>query len=242
MKTELTEQDCELLSRYLDGELGAEENQALRSRLLSEPPLRAAYERFKAVDNRLRDAFDVPGADTVPAHVTQMVRTARTRGREGSPTARAGWGLGVAVAVLAAAGVMVNSLRQENQGGAQFTAQDALVAPVLERALSRGEGWEVLPDGTRVRPLLSFPSVEGSWCREYLLGQEDREWRGVACRSAGHWETAVLAAEQPVAAEEGYRPAGAVSPDEVVSFIDSYSADIPLSGEEEAEKISRGWE
>jgi hypothetical protein len=241
MKIELTEQDCELLSRYLDGELGAEESQALRARLLSEPSLRAAYERFRAVDARLREAFDAPGADTVPANVTQMVRAARTRGHEGGPTGRTGWGLGVAVAVLVVAGVVVNYLRQD-QDGAQFMAQDALVAPVLERTLSRGEGWEVLPDGTRVRPLLSFPSVEGSWCREYLLGREDREWRGVACRSAGHWETAVLAAEQPAAAEQAYRPAGAVSPDEVVSFIDTYSADIPLSGEQEAEKISRGWE
>ena len=241
MKIELTEHDSELLSRYLDGELGTAEVQVLRARLLSEPHLRGAYERFKAVDDRLRAAFDVPGADSVPLHVTQMVRAARTRGRDGSLKRRAGWGLGVAAAVLVAAGVMVNSTRQDRDV-AELAAQDALVAPVLERALSRGEGWEVLPDGTRVRPLLSFRSVEGSWCREYLLGREDREWRGVACRSDGHWETAVLAVEQPAAAGQVYRPAGAVSSATIVSFIDTRSADIPLSREQEVALIARGWE
>ena len=241
MKTELTENDSELLSRYLDGELDAAEVQALRARLLSEPHLRTACERFKAVDDRLRAAFDVPGANSVPPQIAQMVRTARTRGREGRLKRRAGWGLGVAASVLVALGVVVNSTRQDRDT-AQRAAQDALVAPVLERVLSGGEGWEVLPDGTRVRPLLSFPSVEGGWCREYLLGREDREWHGVACRSAGHWETAVLAAEQPAAAGKAYRPAGAVSPDVIVSFIDSRSADIPLSREQEAELIARGWE
>lgn len=242
MTIELTDKDYELLSRYLDGELGAEEVQALQARLLSEPPVRAAYERLKAVDNRLRSAFDVPGVDSVPAHITQMVETARTRGRRGgSQTRRAGWGLGVAATVLVAAGVIVNSGRQ-GPGGAQFAAQDALVAPVLERSLSRGEGWEALPDGARVRPLLSIPSVEGGWCREYLLARGDREWRGVACRSGGIWQTAVLAEEQTTAAGKAYRPAGALSPDQVVSFIDSHSADIPLSREQEAELIARGWE
>jgi len=240
MKIEVTEKDYELLSGYLDGELDAGQLQALRARLLSEPPLRAACERLAAVDKRLRDAFDVPGADSVPAHITQMVQTAPTRGR--GVNKRVGWGLGVAASVLVAAGVMFNAHRQD-QAGAEFAAQDALLAPVLERALSRGEGWELLPDGARVRPLLSFPSVEGGWCREFLLAQRGREWRGVACRAAaGQWETAVLAPEQAGASGLAYRPAGAVSSDQVEIFVDSRAADIPLSREQEAALIARGWE
>jgi len=240
MKIDVTDKDYELLSGYLDGELEPEQLSALQARLLSEPPLRSACDRLAAVDKRLRDAFDVPGADSVPAHVTQMVQAAQTRGR--GVGRRVGWALGVAASVLFATGVLLNSHRQD-QSDPQFAAQDALVAPVLERALSRGEGWEQLPGGVRVRPLLSFPSVDGSWCREYLLAQRGREWRGVACRAAvGRWETAVLAPEQAGASKPAYRPAGAVSSGQVETFVDSRAADIPLSREQEAALIARGWE
>jgi len=239
MNSDLTEKDYEMVSGYLDGELDGEQARALRARLLSEPRLRAASERLAAVDKRLQDAFDVPGADSVPAHITQMVQAAGTRGRYSKR--RLGWGLGVAASVLFAAGVVLNADRQD-RAGSQFAAQDVLVAPVLERALSRGEGWEQLPDGTRVRALLSFSSTEGSWCREYLLAQPGGEWRGVACRVAGQWQTAVLAPEQAIVSERAYRPAGAASPDQVVSFVDEHAADIPLGREQEAALIARGWE
>jgi hypothetical protein len=241
MKAEVTEQDYELLSRYLDGELDDAQARELRQRLLAEQDLRAVFERMKAVDGRLRDALDVAGADAVPVHVRQMVENAATRANPRGK--RLGWGLGVAASVLFAAGVLMNVDQQGTPagGGAQFAAQDALVAPVLERAPSRGEGWETLPDGSQVRALLSFPGVDGNWCREYLLAQDGREWRGVACRDSGDWVTAVLAVEKH-AGVDGYRPAGATTPDQVASFIDSRAADIPLSREQEAALIGSGWE
>lgn len=236
MNNEVTEQDYELLSQYLDGELGTGQARALSARLLAEPSLRAEYEQMKAVDERLRGAFQVAGADAVPAHVRERVKAAPTRGRKRA----AGWGFGVAASVLFAAGVVLNADRQ-GESGPQFAAQDALVAPVLERAPSRGEGWEVLPDGSQVRPLLSFSGLDGDWCREYLLAQDGREWRGVACRASGQWVTAVLATEEHAGAG-GYRPAGAMTADAVAAFIDDRAADIPLSREQEAALIARGWE
>lgn len=236
MNNEVTEQDYQLLSQYLDGELGAGQARALSARLLAEPSLRAEYERMRAVDDRLRGAFLSAGTDAVPAQVMERVASAPTRDRKRA----AGWGLGVAASVLFAAGVVLNADRQ-GEGAPQFAEQDALVAPVLERAASRGEGWEALPDGSQVRPLLSFPGLDGDWCREYLLAHKGQEWRGVACRSSGQWVTAVLAAEAHAGAG-GYRPAGAMTADKVAAFIDEKAADIPVSREQEAALIARGWE
>jgi hypothetical protein len=239
MKAELTEQDYELLSQYLDGELDDGQARELRERLLAEQDLRAVHERMRTLDSRLQDALDVAGAGTVPVHVREMLQRAATHGNPGRT--RLGWGLAVAASVLFAAGVVIN-VGQQGAGGAQYAAQDALVAPVLERSPSRGDGWETLPDGSQVRALLSFPSVDGNWCREYLLAQGDGEWRGVACRaSPGQWVTAVLAAEEHGGAG-GYRPAGAVTADQVASYIDGRAADIPLSREQEAALIARNWE
>lgn len=234
MNEKVSEQDFELLSQLLDGELEPEQAREVSARLLAEPALRKVYERMKSSDSRLRAAFDAAGADAVPAQVAQMVQTAATRDRK-----RLGWSLGVAASVLFAAGVVINT-DQPGEGVPQFAAQDALVAPVLERAPSRGDGWETLPDGSQVRPLLSFSGLEGDWCREYLLAHEGQEWRGVACRASGQWVTAVLAAEAHTG-EGGYRPAGAATPGEVAAFIDRSAADIPLSREQEAALIARGW-
>lgn len=245
MITELTEQDYELLSQYLDGELPAAQVQELRARLLAEPPLRAGFERIKTVNDHVTGAFKVSGVDTVPAHVVQRLQHATSREDKGAYQRRVGWGLAVAASVLAAAGLLLNS-GQNNQSGdyiAQAGRHDALLSPVLEQSLSRGEGWIFLADGTSIRPLLSFPSVEGGWCREYLLTDAGSEWRGVACRSAGQWVTAVLATvESSGTIDQYYRPAGATTSDQVSAFIDSRSADIPVSKEQEAELIARGWQ
>ncbi len=236
MNDKVTEQDFELLSRHLDGELGAEQAREVNARLLAEPALRSVYERMKSADGRLRAAFEGAGAEAVPAHVTEMVQNAATRDRK-----RLGWGLGVAASVLFAAGVVINS-GQPGENAPQYAAQDAPVAPVLERAPSRGEGWDVLDDGSQLRPLLSFSGLDGEWCREYLLAHEGQEWRGVACRTTdGQWVTAVLAAEQLTGAG-GYRPAGAATPEEVAAYIDNRAADIPLSRAQEAALIAHGWQ
>ena len=243
MNTNMTQQDHELLSQYLDGELPAPLAQEMRQRLLAEPELRAGFERLKSVNNQVRDTFNVMGADEVPAHIERMVQDLEVPAGRGFQGRRAGWGLAVAASVLAATGVLFN-LGDSGQNAdhmAQVKRHDSLLSPVLDQSPSRGEGWVSLDDETRVRPLLSFPNMEGSWCREYLLTGERGEWRGVACHEDGQWITAVLTPETASQTMSEYRPAGSKSSDEVASFIDATSADIPISPAQEADLIARGW-
>ena len=62
----MSERDNELLSQYLDGELGAPQVLELECRLAAEPALQVELERLQAVDNALRSAFNTPGATSVP--------------------------------------------------------------------------------------------------------------------------------------------------------------------------------
>lgn len=230
----MKEPDTELLSRYLDGELPADEAQALRRRLLADPELRAQYDRLRQLDQAVKQAFAQPGIDAVPAHVTRMVANAPVRRAVGRH-----WGLAVAASLVAAAGLLLSNGWQPSL---QQFAEDAQLAGLLEATPSRAADWDLLPDGREVRPVLSFRSNSGAWCREFLLADGGASSRGVACREGGVWHTVVLSPEPLSRSSDEYRPAGAAQADDVAAYINDNAADIPLSPQQEAELISRRWQ
>jgi hypothetical protein len=229
----MNEQDYEQLSQFIDGELDPTQAQALRERLIADPGLRAELEHMRAVDNRVRQAFDFADAEAVPDAVVAQVR--------GSAVPRnvrqRRWGLAVAASLVAAAGLILAPQWQE--GGHSGTD---LLATALETTPSSNDGWEVLADGRKMRPVLSFSSLQGHWCREFLVTQDTDINRGVACRAEGRWQTRIMATAQAPGATTDYRPAGATDADIVATFIDTQAANIPLSLDQEAELIARGWE
>jgi hypothetical protein len=237
---DMTEQDNELLSQYIDGELAADTAQTMRKRLLAEPELRAHFERMKDINSSVRDAFDVPGADTVPASALKALESAETRPSALPRGNRTGWGLAVAASLVAATGLLLTPDWNQQPGNTPTT--DTQLAAALEQTASRGEGWDTLADGRQIRSLLSFPNTRGGWCREYLMSGEDGNWRGVACRNEGQWTTEVLNAEIIPGAANEYRPAGTSNTDDINAFIATHSSGIALSLQAEADLIARKWQ
>lgn len=237
----MTDQDYELLSQYLDGELAATAMQEMRKRLMAEPELRACLARLQTVNSTVQEAFDIPGADTVPAQIVHAVKHAPTQPTKMPAHHRAGWGLAVAASLVAAAGLLLTP-EWRQQAPEQSAGGDALLAHVLEHSTSRGDGWDALEDGRQVRPLLSFRSTQGDWCREYLVAAQSSTWRGVACRGQGQWITAVLTTEATADSAIEYRPAGSAASEDIASFIDTNAADIALSLDEEAALITSNWQ
>ncbi|RLA60860.1 MAG: hypothetical protein DRR04_04555 [Gammaproteobacteria bacterium] len=245
MAIDMTEQDYELLSQYLDGELAAPAAQELRKRLIADPALRESLERLQKVNNRVKDAFDVPGADTVPPRIVTILKNARTRRGRLSQQQRAGWGLAVAASLVVASGLLLmpDWHQQTGESLAVSAGDDALLAHELETSPSRGDGWDTLSDGRQVRPLLSFANTQGGWCREYLLSEGGgMAWHGVACRTEGQWTTEVLNTEELAGSINEYRPAGVANSDQITSFIATHSAGIALSLKQEADLIARNWQ
>lgn len=234
----MTDQDYEILSQFLDGELPPAEAQALRARLLAEPQLRQAFDRMRKLDENVKSAHAIAGIDDVPAHVTAMVET--TPRRQRSPV----WGLAVAASLVAATGLILSNGWQQTAEQYPGAGSDPQLAQLLETTPSHAESWNTLLDGRQARPLLSFLDKSGNWCREYLLSQAGATWRGVACRTTGDWHTHVqtLTSEEPLAVGGGYRTASAADSDQVASFIQENAADIALSLSQEAELISRHWQ
>lgn len=245
----ITEQDYELLSQYLDGELPAGMQAQLEQRLASEPLLQAGLQRLQALQRQLQASYSHLGDGPVPARTLALLQGAQSANTQHplppvqivqiphKRTMYRGFALAASL-VVAVSAVLVS---QWNQQPAQPGA-DALLSSALENTPSRASGWETMADGRTIRPVLSFQNSTGNWCREYLAGDSEGHWHGVACRSDGAWTTEVLAAAQVEDSSAQYRPAGATDQIDVADFIDRNATGIPLDASEEASIMARGWQ
>ena len=125
----MKEQDYELLSQYLDGELRGSAAQALRERLMAEPPLRAELERLQMINNRISEAFDFPGADAVPNHISKLLEEPA---RQAAPQRRKTWGFAVAASLVAATGLLM--MPDQGDTPNPQVPSDQLIAHLLEQA------------------------------------------------------------------------------------------------------------
>ncbi|MDP5053495.1 MAG: zf-HC2 domain-containing protein [Congregibacter sp.] len=255
----LSEQDLELLSQYLDGELTPSLARRLEARLHHEAPLQTGLLRMQELNQRLRDAL--AELDQVPLAVEALLRESKAeatndlsmpsannvvnfplpgRSQTTARAARPMWMYAVAASVVGAIALsLVTDLTQTPDN--QLPGNDGLVTAALDD-LPSGDGWAQLNDGREIQPVLSFPHVDGRWCREYLLRGGDADWRAVACREDGNWVTQAAGLESFLEAADAYRPAGASDSAPVASFISQHAGDIALGRKAESALIERSWQ
>lgn len=237
--TTLTERDHELLSQYLDDELAPAARGELETRLAEEPPLARTLERLHHLNREITDAYGSAASDTVPANVAALVGGGdKVRPLRRRLLPRAVWPSALAASLVVA---MALVLVTGQNGDQHVTGDDPLLARALESEPSRANGWTQLGDRRQLRPVLTFPDRSGTWCREFLLRDGARGWRGVACRESGAWELQVVARESFLASDDAYRPAGTAASDDVAGFITRNAADIALGRDAERELINSGW-
>lgn len=235
----MNNQDYELLSQYIDGELDASTTVQLQHRLEREETLRQSLRAMQAVNSRVHAAF--LNTDTIPGHIPDLL------GKKQSNVVafpqinrRSGWGFAIAASLLAASGLLM--FQNGGQMAGSFPEQDALISSVLGQTPSRGEGWDTLDDGSNFRPVLSFQTVSGQWCREYLLHSEASTGRGVACHTGGEWVTEAFSSQALPETSTEYRPAGANDADAIASFIADHATSVALSASEETQMIANDWQ
>jgi hypothetical protein len=241
MSNTVSQQDYELLSQYLDGELPGKSD--LEQRLAAEPELRAVLERMQAQDSRLHSAFNKADVEHVPASITRLLQPVPAdvlaRPRRATPA----WGYALAASLaVAVCGTLLSQWGEQGSHGGTAGLDSALAA-ALENTPSSGSDWLALPDNRAVRPVLSFQSNNGQWCREYLLSNAGSHWHGVACRTSNDgWANGILAATGPSGSASEYRPAGAANPEQVSAYIELQAGGIPLSAEQEKQLIEQHWQ
>jgi len=257
MKHVLSDQDIELLSQYLDGELAPTSSRALEARLHSEVALQAGLVRMQELNQRLRDAL--AEQDSIPESVQSLLTAATASdsvdqesytgatvlafpGQAPAPvvTAKPVWIYALAASFVGAIALsLVADLGQSPQS--RLPGNDVLVSTALDQ-LPSGDGWTELNDGRDIQPVLSFPHEDGRWCREYLLRGGESDWRAVACREQGNWVTQAAGLESYLDSSDAYRPAGASDSAPVESFISQHAGDIALGRDAETALIDSNWQ
>jgi hypothetical protein len=142
------------------------------------------------------------------------------------------WSLaaGPALAAVAVLAVGLAAL-QPGRGG---ILMDASMAAALEKTASGKDA----PLAT-VRPVLSFNSKTGAWCRQFEVRHADRQVsHALACRGEDrHWN--VIASTTPSAG--GIAPAGADRRKTIDDLAAAMMRGEPLSQADEAQAIGKAW-
>jgi hypothetical protein len=261
MPPEMTDKDWELLSQYVDGELADVDRRRLERRLAGDQALSAELHAMRELNSSLTRAMgrrsDVPAAvASAVAGLGESDEIAERREGDSAPSPGATvlpfpqkqpaparspgsrWPLAAAASVLAALGLTL-MLSGNNQQGS-LPGNDRTVAAALD-TLSSGDDWKTLADGRELRPVLTFAHRDGQWCREYLLRDQARDVRAVACREDGSWVTQAAGYESYLDSTSAYRPAGASDSAPVSVFISENAAGIALGRDQESALIADEW-
>lgn len=251
-QTALQPGDLESLSRYVDGELPADESRALEARLRDNEALRSALVRLEELNHRLKDMLSEH--NTVPDSVVALLD--KTASDEPAPqdnvlafpgnrtadaaVQRPRWAYAMAASLTAAVALSLVFSNGAQDSGGRLPGNDAIVSAALDSHPSSVD-WSTLEDGREFQAVLSFPHEDGRWCREYLLRGGESNWRAVACRSEDRWVTQAAGLESFLDTTDGYRPAGAGDNATVAVFISQHAADIALGADEEQALIATRW-
>ena len=232
-------EDLQLLSHYIDGELDIVATDTLEARLEREPLLRQQLDALRRNDALLGQLFKSGPATRIPAGATVSVSAGSNV--VAMPASRRNR-MPLAIAATLVMGIGAVLLQQNLTTDAdRAPGMDQRLAQALETIPSRADGWDTLTDGSQLRAVLTFPAADGRWCREFLLANDEKHWRGVACRDDDTWVTQVMGSEIFLEQETHYRTAGAAEGMAVARFIDNTAADVALGPNRERALIEAGW-
>ncbi|MCJ8269868.1 MAG: hypothetical protein MJK04_10760, partial [Psychrosphaera sp.] len=172
----LSEQDHQLISASLDGELAPEQSLAFKRRLLQEPELNKQYQAFKALDQDLKKTFSDIAATPVPQKLSALlVDDKKVEAGEKAPQNNH-WRFLALAASVGAIGLL-------SFFGLQNSKDDNM-SLALTRALNTQPSMEMkqLDQNNQFIALQSFRHIDGRVCREYLLNKADTHSHRVACK------------------------------------------------------------
>jgi negative regulator of sigma E activity len=256
----------EQLNAFLDGELSAGARAEFEQRLAREPDLRAFLARLQSVDRDLKSSHGEPPhsppAETLMAAVRSFAaaQTAETgtaasnvvdlmSHKRPSLAQSGGWRAPIAasIALCVGAGGMWLALQQisEQPQSAAVSLTDGVVTErtPLFAALEQTPSGDVLADATnKIRPILTFASKDGRFCREFEAFGGKATVVGVACKDERGWKMEVLLSAAPHApGDTQYAPASGFNAkaldDVVTQLMDGQS----LSKDAEKTVRDQGW-
>lgn len=228
---------------WLDGELTDEEGAEVARRIARDPELSELVEQHRAMQQRLKGAFDPIVEAPVPDRLSSLIRrpdanvvdlAAAKLARE----QRRPWRLvpreWPAMAATLVAGILLGmTLQQRGDAPVTMDGGKLYAASALDRALNTELA--SAPGNADVRISVTFRDQSGAICRSFA---QDRS-SGLACRDSGGWQLRGLFAA-PEGQTSDYRMAAGVDPN-LAELIDSTMTGEPLDAAQERAARQRGW-
>ncbi len=228
---------------WLDGELTDEDGAEVARRIASDPELAELAKQHRAMQERLKSAFDPIAEARVPERLSSPIRrpeadvvdlAAAKRARE----QRRPWTLvpreWPAMAATLVAGILLGlTLQQRGDAPVTMDGGKLYAASALDQALSTELA--SAPANADVRIGVTFRDQSGAICRSFA---QDRS-SGLACRDSGGWQLRGMFAA-PEGQTSDYRMAASVDPN-LAALIDSTMTGEPLDAALEQAARQRGW-
>ena len=225
---------------WLDGELEGEEAARVAAQVQSDPDLAARAKQHRAMQGRLKGAFDSVADAPIPdrllatsrADEPQVVDLAAARRTRQAPTWKPlpQW---AAIAATLAVGILVGTMVPQGSGapvaveGGKIYAAAALDSALTAQLASTPAG--------DVRIGMTFRDQSGAVCRSFTKPEAS----GLACRNGGRWQVRGLFAA-PEGQGGSYRMAGGTDPN-LAALVDSTMAGEPFDAAQEESARAKGW-
>ena len=226
---------------WLDGELDADEAARVEAEVAADPRLSAMAAEHRAMQARLKGAFDAVAEAPVPQHLAAAVTAqpqaqlidfteAKKRRERAWPTV-AQW---TAMAATLAVGVLIGTLAPQARQVSPIEVQGGKIyaASALNEALSNQLA---SAPGGDVRIGVTFRDQSGAVCRSFA----DPSSSGLACREGKGWRVRGLFAA-PEGQSGNYRMAAGMDPN-LAALVDSSMAGEPFDAAQEKAARDKGW-
>jgi negative regulator of sigma E activity len=226
---------------WLDGELSPEESARVEAEVAADPELSRLAEQHRAMQSRMKGAFDTIAETPVPHRLVDATRQSEARVIDFGAAKRARghrpWGSlpqWAAMAATLAVGIFVGT-QVPIPSHSPVQVQDGRIyaAAALNEALDTELAGA--PSKSPVRIGLTFRDQAGGICRSFTQGQTS----GLACRNGERWQLRGLFAAPEGQAGE-YRMAAGMDPN-LAALVDSSIAGEPFDAAQEKAAREKSW-
>ena len=240
----------EQLSAFLDGELSAQDIEALARQLESDAALAARIERLGAANKVYVDVVSqidsTPMAPGLKAAMAAPPAAKVFAFRPRSFIAFVAEHRAIAASIVGAVAVwgVMSSTSMSASMDPFAPGPDGLVmaSSQLHEVLESAPTGQASAVGEAMAvPRLTFASVDGAFCRQYEVMTHDSTSAAIACREDRGWRTRLVAYGLPRPSGEFQTASAARSP-ALEAFLDEHATGAPMNAEAEAALLKSRWE
>lgn len=174
----MKQEDFDLLSQYVDGELDQQSNLQVKQRLLSDPEFNQQYQELKVLGENVRGVIPDFSNEPVGDTLAELLKV----DNDAADKRSAGWAqylsLAASVVFVAVLGIFWTGGTDGNQTGLQIQAK-------LFSTLKSNESWS--SDNMELMIVQSYLDESNTLCREYFAKDHEHNEHGISCLENGSW-------------------------------------------------------